>query len=635
VKTLKRFLKGNAGNVATMFAFSIIPIAGMIGLALDYSRGANAKEQLQTAADTAAISANREMNMPAAQKIELARKVFNEQIANLDWVRIDQSNIKISYDDAGTIDFEVIGEIDTSFMAVLGQSTLAVAVQSQSTYKIQDPVEIALVLDTTGSMESDMPALRSAAKDFAGQMLTPSNNGMVRMSVVPYVGAVNPGKNALLGQVDVSADGRFHGYLFENGAYVATAKGCNYKPVPQNGGGGGPPPPPDPFDPGEGGNENGSLITDVYRNFAYVAEELLGISKAQAAPSQTPDVTPPFATTPFTNNDPNLVAPFTVQVPNGFRMDTGCNLWGPEKVSHFDLFDRIPSTTWMGCVEARPEPFDVTDEEPNTSKPDTLFVPFFWPDEPDSAGDPNNNYMPDYPDNNLLEPLGFWPFGWADPQDRIQSIFKYNDTTYGGKVDIQEDDPAMMGPNKGCPSAIVALTSAQNTVENAIDKLKHKFGGGTIVSEGLMWGWRTLSPKAPFSEGKPYGQAQKFLVLMSDGQNEINKNDLGTKAIYSDYNAYGYLGRWETRLSDTKNIRTFPQLNTYLDERLATACANAKKEGIIVISLLFNTNEKRAEDGMRNCATSPQYFFKAESADDFDEAFGKVSEVISKLRISK
>ena len=34
----------------------------------------------------------------------------------------------------------------------------------------------------------------------------------------------------------------------------------------------------------------------------------------------------------------------------------------------------------------RNAPYDVLDTTPTTATPDTLFVPFFWPDEPDRYG---------------------------------------------------------------------------------------------------------------------------------------------------------------------------------------------------------------------------------------------------------
>jgi len=76
-------------------------------------------------------------------------------------------------------------------------------------------------------------------------------------------------------------------------------------------------------------------------------------------------------------------------------------------ISHYDLFPRIlnpngQSVAWKGCVEARPTKaeqtwlnsnwggsyaaitdYDVTDTAPSASDHLSLFVPYFWPDEPD------------------------------------------------------------------------------------------------------------------------------------------------------------------------------------------------------------------------------------------------------------
>lgn len=40
-------------------------------------------------------------------------------------------------------------------------------------------------------------------------------------------------------------------------------------------------------------------------------------------------------------------------------------------------------------------------------------------------------------------------------------------------------------------------------VVNKIENLNFWQSGGAIVSEGLMWAWRTLSPNAPFADRPP------------------------------------------------------------------------------------------------------------------------------------
>ncbi|HUV32257.1 MAG TPA: TadE/TadG family type IV pilus assembly protein, partial [Devosiaceae bacterium] len=59
------------------------------------------------------------------------------------------------------------------------------------------------------------------------------------------------------------------------------------------------------------------------------------------------------------------------------------------------LFAGLTNVSWKGCVETRPYPYDTNDAAPDTSNPDTLFVPAFSPDWPDSYGS-NYSYVDDH-----------------------------------------------------------------------------------------------------------------------------------------------------------------------------------------------------------------------------------------------
>jgi len=61
----------------------------------------------------------------------------------------------------------------------------------------------------------------------------------------------------------------------------------------------------------------------------------------------------------------------------------------PPTTNNFTLLSSLKTSsgaamTWGGCVEARPMPYDVTDDAPYTGNPSTFFVPLFAPDEPDN-----------------------------------------------------------------------------------------------------------------------------------------------------------------------------------------------------------------------------------------------------------
>ncbi|WP_421760794.1 pilus assembly protein TadG-related protein [Devosia sp.] len=74
-------------------------------------------------------------------------------------------------------------------------------------------------------------------------------------------------------------------------------------------------------------------------------------------------------------------------------------------VNRFTLYNNI-GVTWQGCVEARKYPYDTNDTAPSTATPDTLFIPEFAPDEPDSGY--TNSYLTDRPAACTNKDQGSW-----------------------------------------------------------------------------------------------------------------------------------------------------------------------------------------------------------------------------------
>lgn len=72
-------------------------------------------------------------------------------------------------------------------------------------------------------------------------------------------------------------------------------------------------------------------------------------------------------------------------------------------VNRFAVFDSLSNVSWGGCVEARRQPYDTTDELPVSG--DTLFTPQFAPDEPDGYW---NSYLPDRPAACINKDQGSW-----------------------------------------------------------------------------------------------------------------------------------------------------------------------------------------------------------------------------------
>ncbi len=74
---LKRFRKAEQGNVAIVFALSLVPMTAFAGAAVDYSRAGSLRNKLQTATDAAALGAAVSTNVSTdQQRTALAESLF-------------------------------------------------------------------------------------------------------------------------------------------------------------------------------------------------------------------------------------------------------------------------------------------------------------------------------------------------------------------------------------------------------------------------------------------------------------------------------------------------------------------------------------------------------------------------------
>lgn len=628
------------GNAAMTFGLVALPTIVMIGMAVDYGYAIAQRVELQSATDAAALAGAMASPATLSNVTDQATKVFKSHTL--------RGSTALTVTQPSSSQVAVAGSmtVDTSFLRLINVNTITLNATSETRAFSAGAIEVSLALDNTGSMVNDMPALRQAATNLTNTLFaSASGNAAFRMSVVPFVATVNPGRAVLEagggGLLDVEGKSRWHGAPLAWAA-IALQKGC----VPNWGGGGGV-----WTDPGAGGKGASLDPLETARRFA---RGLFGVEEARALSS--PGVTP-ATTFPLPGSFSGPKGEF---LPNGFAISpsAGCDyLYNPPVVSVADLYARIPGTTasgaawggWKGCVLARAnlrdgaaKDYDVTDDPPVAGDANSQFTPYFAADEPDDnfipgSGVYNNNYLPDgalsggvVADDPTLR--NTWSFS-SDTWLRAANLFKYNGVN---KPTIVETAPDTRGPNRACPTEVLPLTNDKTAVLNRIANLTYWNGGGTIVSEGLMWGWRTLSPNLPYATGLPYAPTnQKVIVLMSDGKNELAENgrassgDISGSPVYSDFTSYGFLrgGRFPDE--------TFSGAVSYLDDRLRTACANAKAKGVMIYTVLFRETDPTAVSNMRNCASAPDKAFTAANGADLATAFGAIGSSISKLRLVK
>lgn len=208
------------------------------------------------------------------------------------------------------------------------------------------------------------------------------------------------------------------------------------------------------------------------------------------------------------------------------------------------------------------------------------------------------------------------------------SMDEFTDCGTSGTVEYDSPLDETNGPNKYCVQPMLGMTDNKATIEAAIDSMEAR--GATMINLGLAWGWRMLSPRwqglwggvmdthgLPLDYNTP--SMNKVVILMSDGDNMFGGNN---------YTAYGMLN--EGNLGTTSSSTAESILNT----RTSQVCAAMKANNILIYTIAFGTGVSTASQNLlRNCATSPAYYFNSPSAGDLDTAFTTIANQLNSLHI--
>src|SRR5438477_6925809 len=146
-----RFMRDCRGGVAPMFAIAVIPMIGLTGAAIDYSRANSVRTGMQAAIDATALAMAKLAPTLTASQLQTQTTAYFNAMFN----HPEAKNLVITptYTTAGGAQLvvSVSGSVDTSFMKIMGFSSLNIG--STTTVKWGNSrLRVALVLDNTGSM---------------------------------------------------------------------------------------------------------------------------------------------------------------------------------------------------------------------------------------------------------------------------------------------------------------------------------------------------------------------------------------------------------------------------------------------------------------------------------------------------
>ncbi|NNL89420.1 MAG: VWA domain-containing protein, partial [Marinicaulis sp.] len=109
---------------------------------------------------------------------------------------------------------------------------------------------------------------------------------------------------------------------------------------------------------------------------------------------------------------------------------------------------------------------------------------------------------------------------------------------------------------------------------------------GTNIAVGVEFGYHVLSPNPPWTTAKPYDDAKKFMLILSDGRH--NKDGFGP-------------GNSDNEAQARKNMQD--------------NCDAMKARGVKIITVAYDLDDDEGKAELESCATSSQYYLEGDEYD--------------------
>ena len=189
-KLLRAFRSAESGNVATMFGIMLVPILGLVGTAVDYSRATSARTGLQAALDSTALMLSKDaQNLTQTELSKRADQTFKAlftrtEVANLEVKALFATPQSGSF----KLDVSASGTVPAAFVRVFGMSDLKIDSSTEVLWGMKR-LEVALALDNTGSMAQSgkMTELKKAVKTLLDTLQKAAKKpDDIKVAIVPF-----------------------------------------------------------------------------------------------------------------------------------------------------------------------------------------------------------------------------------------------------------------------------------------------------------------------------------------------------------------------------------------------------------------------------------------------------------------
>lgn len=195
---INSFIRDCGANIAMIWALSLLPIIGLIGIAVDTQMTFGEKDRVQNAADSAVLAGARMLQSTNSEEksTEHAEAYFNSLLGAKPGLTCEP--LKVTFPGEDDVQAEVKCKKPTTLSSIMGRGEIEFNVASTATYGV-GKLDVSFVFDISGSMNSygRLDDLKEAAKDAVTTLLPApgsSSEGDVRISMVGYNSMIDAGE---------------------------------------------------------------------------------------------------------------------------------------------------------------------------------------------------------------------------------------------------------------------------------------------------------------------------------------------------------------------------------------------------------------------------------------------------------
>ena len=189
-KLLSPFLRDKRASAVPMFSLAIVPLIGVAGAAVDYSRANAARTAMQAALDSTALMLSKEAQTLNSTQVTAKATGYFTALFN----RPDTTNVQVTAqlstlpDSMFNLTVAASGKVEATFAKLLGQSIVNIDASADVKWGIKK-LEIALALDNTGSMSwnGKMTELKNAVHNLLNTLQQAAKKpGDIKVAIVPF-----------------------------------------------------------------------------------------------------------------------------------------------------------------------------------------------------------------------------------------------------------------------------------------------------------------------------------------------------------------------------------------------------------------------------------------------------------------